>query len=113
MDDLRWLKTSLNQEWVKYTILILASPLWWPFVKALWRAVNDALRDEGGIFGHERTEAELAALDRELGAHVSPLVSVTWEEAESGVERRPQAQPSRRSAAPPPAAKPRGFRNSR
>jgi hypothetical protein len=112
VDDLRWLKTSLNQEWVKYTILLLSSPLWWPFVKALWRAVNDALRDEGGIFGHERTAAELDALDRELGAHVSPLVSVTWEEAESGVESRPQPHSPRRGP-PPPASRPRGFRPSR
>ncbi len=121
MDELRWLKDQLNTPWVKYTILILATPIWWPFVKALWRALNDALRDEGGVFGHTPTAAEMDALDREYGAHVSPLVNVTWEEHESGVDARGGGE--RRSGSVPrgPAArgapraqpKPRGFRPTR
>lgn len=113
MDDLRWLKAQLNTEWVKYTILLLSSPIWWPFLKALWRAVNDALRDEGGVFGHAPTSAELEALDREYGAHVSPLVNVTWEEFEAGLDRRPQAAPQRRARAARPTPPPRGFRPTR
>jgi hypothetical protein len=114
VDDLRWLKAQLNTEWVKYTILLLASPIWWPFVKALWRALNDALRDEGGVFGHAPTAAEMQSLEREYGAHVSPLINVTWEEHESGADvRRAQAPTQRRERPARPAPKSRGFRPSR
>ena len=63
--DLAQLKQHLNSEPVKYGILFLSSPIWLPFVKALWRALNDALRDEGGILGNTPTAAELRALERE------------------------------------------------
>jgi hypothetical protein len=114
--DLQALKQHLNSEPVKYGILLLSSPVWLPFMKALWRALNDALRDEGGIMGHAPTAAELRAMNRQLGEHVSPLISVTWKERETGADLRASARRDRAgnagvsTSAP---AKARGFRSMR
>jgi len=53
------LASGLNTEPVKYAILVLATPLWWPFAKSLWKSLNDALREEGGLLGRTPTEEQL------------------------------------------------------
>jgi len=52
----------LNSEPVKYGIIFLSTPIWLPFAKALWRELNDSLRDEGGIFGAAPSAKELAKI---------------------------------------------------
>ncbi len=37
---------QLNTEAVKYTLLAVSSPFWWPFVRELWREFNDILAEE-------------------------------------------------------------------
>jgi hypothetical protein len=102
---------SLNSEPVKYALIALTAPLWWPFVRALWRELNDSLRDEGGIFGQQLTRAELESVNKAKGRHESPLVSETWDEHERGgaapssSRRGPRASP-----APATRPRPRGFR---
>jgi hypothetical protein len=109
--DLIQLKQHLNSEPVKYAILLLTAPAWLPFLQALWRALNDALREEGGIMGQTPTETELAMLEREREREVSPLVSVTWEEHERGYDAGPAR--TRQPAGDVPKAQRRGFRSAR
>jgi len=59
------LASGLNTEGVKYAIVILATPLWWPFAKALWKSLNDALREEGGLLGKPPTEEQLREMQAE------------------------------------------------
>ena len=103
---------SLNSEPVKYALIALSAPFWLPFVRALWRELNDSLRDEGGILGQQLSRAELERLNKAQGRRESPLVSETWDEHERGDEA-PTAGLRRgaRSSAPSPARpRPRGFR---
>jgi len=70
----------LNSEPVKYALLLLSLPFWLPFAKALWTALNDSLRDEGGLLGTAPTPEELAAIERKRGRFQSAMRSVSWEE---------------------------------
>jgi len=72
---------NLNSEPVKYAAIVLASPIWMPFFKALFKEFNDALRDEGGLFGRPPSREKLAEMDRQLGRFKSPLVSELLEDA--------------------------------
>lgn len=101
---------SLNSEPVKYAVIALSAPVWLPFARALWKELNDSLRDEGGILGLAPSQKELELINRREGRHESPLISETWDEHETGTG--PAATRRARSAAAPPtqAARPRGFR---
>jgi hypothetical protein len=68
-----------NREFIKYALVIVSAPFWWPFVKAAWEELNDSLRDEGGLFGDEPDAQELAELNLEKGTYESPMVSEPWE----------------------------------
>jgi len=105
---------SLNTEIAKYTLLLISAPFWWPFLKALYAELNDALREEGGLVGRAPSAAELRKLNSSLGTYQSPLVS---EEHPAAGARRSSAPtagrrnagatqargepPARRSEAPP------------
>ena len=45
-----------NSHAFKYLLLLLAAPIWWPFLKALFREFDEALKDEGGLFGRKKIE---------------------------------------------------------
>ena len=96
------LAIQLNSEPVKYAIIILTAPFWLPFAKALWRELNDSLRDEGGLLGRAPTEQELAEMNREFGVHESALVSERWEEVGRGGRPASRARGAERD-------RPRGF----
>lgn len=63
--------------------ILLLSPLWWPVAKALWRDAEDALRDEGGVFGRTPTAREVAELEQRYGQYESPLISVLRDSPEA------------------------------
>lgn len=65
---------SETKDILRYVILLAAAPVWWPFLRMLWRDFNDALRPEGGLLGHALTPREREQLERE-GATDSRLVS--------------------------------------
>jgi hypothetical protein len=46
-----------NSDAFKYFLLLLAAPIWWPFLKALYREYDNALADEGGIWGRRKPES--------------------------------------------------------
>jgi len=100
----------LNTEPIKYAIVALSAPFWLPFMKALLREFNDALRDEGGLLGRAPTKSELAALDDRHGKFESPLLSERWEDVDRN-ER--QARSRQRSARRGGATVRRGFRTTR
>lgn len=71
--------SDLNSEFFKYILVLISAPFWVPFVKAVWEELNDALRNEGGLFGAEPTADQLVELNLEKGEYVSPMVSVARE----------------------------------
>ncbi len=36
---------------IKYTVLLLSTPIWLPFLKELWMEFNLAMRQDGGLWG--------------------------------------------------------------
>ncbi len=100
---------SLNSEPVKYALIALATPIWLPFLRALWKELNDSLRDEGGVLGMPPSKKELAKMDRELGAHENTMLSVTWAEHSAANERR-RANPGARASGARSVRRGRGLR---
>ncbi len=68
-----------NREIIKYVLVAVTTPFWWPFVKAAWEELDDSLREEGGLFGDEPDSRELAELNLEKGIYESPMVSEPWD----------------------------------
>jgi len=117
-------KTGFNTEVIKYAIVILGTPYWWPFVKTLWKELNDSLREEGGILGRTLVKGELERKNIELGEFESPLVSELREAKgaprrtspvsargpdDTGAARAPSTERGFRGSAPQPPRL-RGFR---
>ncbi len=65
---------------VKIVILLVLYPVWWPVLKALYNDFQGALWEEGGLFGREPSERELAELKDRYGGYRSPLRSETHEQ---------------------------------
>jgi hypothetical protein len=82
------LDLALNTEAVKYTILIVSLPLWWPFFRELWREFNDILAEEGGLLGRKPSESELAEIRRRRADKAAALVRQLREEARAGPSRK-------------------------
>jgi len=112
--------SDLTRDVLRWALLIGSAPIWWPFLRTLWRDFNDALREEGGLFGRPPTDRELERLRAERAAQPPTLTSEplvrTGEHrrtrlgAHTGPARAPGTPgaraPSQRSA----AQRPRGFR---
>ena len=64
-----------NAAIIKYTLLLVTAPIWVPFVKALWQELNDALREEGGVFGKELSRDQLDEIRREIEDEEERLVN--------------------------------------
>jgi len=65
---------NLNSEFVKLGILAVTSPFWWPFMRELWKEMNDALSEEGGILGRPPSVEE----QERQRDYRSPLVSTPF-----------------------------------
>jgi hypothetical protein len=96
---------ELNTELLRWILLIGAAPLWWPFLRTLWRDFDDSLAEEGGVFGRPPGPQELERIQQEKSERPDPLISEPW-------VRRDATRSRRRSAteAAGPARTPRGFR---
>jgi hypothetical protein len=79
---------ELNTEAFKYTLLAVTSPFWWPFVRELWREFNDILAEEGGLFGRQPTEKEIAEIRKARAEREAALVNELREQARSGRGKR-------------------------
>lgn len=93
------LDIHLNSEAIKYAVVVLAMPIWVPFMKALWQEANESLREEGGLFGEEPDADELAQMHATRGAKETPMVSDPIEERAGA-----RGWPSRRKAVHNPFA---------
>lgn len=68
---------------LKIAVLALLSPIWWPILKTLYREVEMALLEEGGLLGRPPTPEELAAKREKYGDYDNPLVSEPWAHAQA------------------------------
>lgn len=66
---------NINNEFVKYTVVALAAPIWIPFIKRIWHEINFALREEGGVFGRVPSPAEMEEIRRLKSMEEDPLVN--------------------------------------
>jgi len=82
---------------LKFAVIAALSPIWWPILKTLYREVELALLEEGGLLGRAPTPSELAAKRAKYGEYENPLVSEPW----AHVRERKSGQ-SGKSAAPRP-----------
>jgi hypothetical protein len=109
---------NVNTPLVKYAILVLAAPVWWPFVKALWKEFNSILEEEGGLLGRTPDEDQLREIRREKARRESALVRELRDAKAFEPRRRPEMDgragfgPARPGASAPGAAaapRRRGF----
>ena len=67
--------SDLNKDILRWVLLIGSVPIWWPFLRTLWRDFNDALLSEGGLFGRKPSARELERLEAERGEQTETLNS--------------------------------------
>ncbi|MCA8980697.1 MAG: hypothetical protein H6831_07470 [Planctomycetes bacterium] len=111
--------SDLNKSLIKYGLLILTSPIWYPFLKAVWQELNTALRADGGLLGKLPSPRERAELERNPPLDEDPLVNVPIRRPGEKVARGRSAATSARGAEPRRAepgfgradrTRPKGFR---
>lgn len=86
---------ELNKDILRWVLLIGAMPIWWPFLRTLWRDFNAALRDEGGLFGRAPTGREVERIRREQASVPPTLTNEPWVQRED--RRAPRMRtPARR-----------------
>ena len=86
---------ELQNLFIKGVFVLLASPLWFPLMRAVWQEFNEAMAEEGGLFGRPPTGRELEEIRRARRLRPEPLVHEPFSPREAG--RRP-ATPPRPSA---------------
>jgi len=69
---------DLNALLFKFILIAATSPAWYPFLKAVWQEFNQAMADEGGVFGRAPTPREMEDLRREQLEREDPLVHEAW-----------------------------------
>ena len=73
---------------IKYTLLLVTAPLWFPFVKALWEELNAALRLDGGLMGDAPSRTRRKQLETEIAQEEPRLVHETLAHERARRERR-------------------------
>jgi hypothetical protein len=102
---------TIDRDILRWGLLIGATPIWWPFLRALWRDFNAALRDEGGLFGREPSAKEMEEARRTGTNEHDTLVSEPW--VRPGEHRAPRLRTPGARPGPPRSAKPgAGFRGN-
>ena len=86
---------ELDLELLRWILLIGAAPIWWPFLRTVWRDIDEALAEEGGIFGRTPSARELEEIRRRKAEQPDPLHSEPWARPDSpsatgGFARRPR-----------------------
>lgn len=106
---------EIDRDLVRYGLLIAATPVWWPFLRALWKDFNTALREDGGLLGAPPMGRELDEIRRQRREGPENLVSEPIVPADAQRAPRLSVEAARRG--PPQAtrapASPRrtGFRS--
>lgn len=93
----------------KAFLVLVTAPAWWPFLKAVWEEFNEAMADEGGLFGRPPSGRELQELQQRQLQAEDPLVHEPWPSAtDRRTPRGPGTSDKPRSGRP--AKRPTGFR---
>ena len=56
-------------EWIhviKYTLLILAMPIWLPFLRGMWIEFKMAMREQGGLVGPKLSPRDVKRVQEEI-----------------------------------------------
>jgi|RhiMethySRZTD1v2_1073278.scaffolds.fasta_scaffold1376069_1 hypothetical protein len=105
---------ELNTDLLRWILLIGAAPLWWPFLRALWRDFDDSLSEEGGVFGRAPGPRELERIRKRAAERPDPLISEPWarrdQPAKKAAHSDATAAPRRTRNGFGPRGKKRGFR---
>ena len=80
---------ELQNLFIKGVFVLLASPLWFPLVKAVWEEFNEAMAEEGGLFGRPPSPRELEKIEQERALKPEPLIHEPWSTRE---EQRREAR---------------------
>ncbi len=92
--------SDFNMLLIKLLLVLITAPAWWPFLRAVWEEFNEAMADEGGLFGRIPSAHELVDIERERQGKQESLVHEPWptdQEREAG--RRQMSSPGRESSA--------------
>jgi hypothetical protein len=101
---------EINRDLLRWILLIGATPIWWPFLRTLWKDFNAALREEGGLLGAPPSGRELEVIRREREQEPDTLTSEPL--VRPGEHRMPRLQsPSARPQSAPPETRKPGFRS--
>jgi hypothetical protein len=99
---------DLDKLILKALLLAFTAPAWYPFLKAVWEEFNQALAEDGGIFGRNPTHLELKDIEREKLERPDPLVHEPWltsEQRLAGRHRMGRGPKPNQSKSPPRPAK--------
>ena len=75
---------EVSGETLRYVIVIGLTPFWWPFLRELYREMNGALREDGGLLGRAKSPDEFRG-------YVSPLSSTPFREGRNAPRAMPPA----------------------
>lgn len=89
---------DLDKLILKALLVILTAPAWYPFLKAVWEEFNQAMAEDGGLFGRLPTPRELEQIEREKLGKPDPLVHEPWLTAEERMAGRRTMRSSADSA---------------
>ncbi len=87
--------SELNKQLIKYGLLIATSPIWYPFLKAVWEELNHALRADGGLLGSLPNRRDRARLAQRPDEEDDPLLNEL-----RGRPGEPRRAPTRNTAGP-------------
>ena len=66
---------DINHELIRYVLVLLLMPFWFPFLRALWKELERAMRPDGGLFGRSLRTDERERIEREIReTEESPVV---------------------------------------
>ena len=82
--------TEINAIILKLLLVLVTAPAWYPFLKAVWQELNEAMADEGGLFGRIPNARELEEVEREKATKEDPLVHEPWPTHEQRLAGRRQ-----------------------
>jgi hypothetical protein len=74
---------------LKYTVILMSSPIWLPFIKELWSEFSLAMREDGGLIGAKPTPRERQKILDQLARE--PLRQVHVPKGHLGIRRRTTA----------------------
>lgn len=67
--------SELNRDILRWILILGSAPVWWPFLRTLWRDFNAALEEDGGLFGRPPSGRDLERIRRARAAAPSTMLS--------------------------------------